>query len=695
MPVAKFIISEMHFNSSFVRRKIQLSAVLCTLLAVTGKAQALGLGEIKVHSRLGAFFQAEVQLIESPGDTRLTSECFRLSNSGESDQGIPLLIRGRISLERQSGQSKLLITSDQTVNEPVLQVNLRASCGSEVVRSYTVLIDPASVPQIVKQSGISLPQANNFLVSEKPVPPSNPEKAYPTVWQSAQGESAQSIAKALFPRQPSAQRRFLIALRTENSQLDLGANGEAPLDPGTTLSIPDTRRRAFASPSTGTDEAPTAKESAPKALPNPVRRERQTAAKPAGRMADRLVISGDADETTSGSEAPLRLSTELSTRFSNKVSESSRSLLRLEYKLLSALYVQAEQQLAMAEQVRNLEATFEEMRAATENVARQTETASAPATTEKPAPSANASAPGAAPQVPPVAEKAPPAVTTEHARVKSDERSNWWLEILIVLGIIGALSWVFARRSRKSVPEPEAVFAENPLYIPPPVASAEIHDPWAAEPQHEAPPPKISGIMPDIVLDEAPASPPGTINFEKQDHPVRHLEIDESGDYRTVIELADIMVCFGRIKGATQALEEFLARDPNAALVPWMKLLEIYRANDMREEFEAYALKLRGHFNVAPASWELAGECLGEPIPPVDESNVSIEDLLQRLPTIGTLPHIKENILKSWDTADGLAYLTHLLRDTRDGKRSGFPLTIARELQFLLELLENRTQKAA
>lgn len=696
MPFAKFIMSEMHFNCSTARRKIPLSALLSMLLACAGEAQALGLGELKVHSRLGAFFQAEVQLIESPSDTRLASECFRLSNSGESDPGIPLLIRARISLERQNGQARLLITSDQTVNEPVLQVNLRASCGSEVVRSYTLLIDPASAPQLAKQTGISLPQTGKLPIAEQPVASAPSEKTYPNVWQAAQGESAQSISKSLFPRQPSAQRRFLIALRAENPQLDLGVNGETPLEPGTPLIIPDTRRRASAPPATGADETATARESAPSAPKSPIRREKSATLKPTGRMADRLVISGDADDTASGSELPLRLSTELSTRFSSRVSENSRTLLRLEYKLLSALYVQAEQQLAMAEQVRNLEATFEEMRVATE-------TAAATATPATPAGAAAALARGATPQTQPVAANTSgvtPAPGVERVRVEPDEGFSWWPEILIVLGLIGTLSWVFARRSRKSVPESAAGVADSPLYIPPPVASAEVHDPWAAELSHEAPPPaKETGIIPDIVLDDtpppAPAPASGTINFEKQDHPVRHLEIDETGDYRTVIELADIMVCFGRIKGATQALEEFLAREPNAALVPWMKLLEIYRTNDMREEFEAYALKLRGHFNVAPASWELAGECLREPIPPVDESNIAIEDLLQRLPTIGTLPHIKENILKTWNSADGLAYLTHLLRDTRDGKRSGFPLAIARELQFLLELLENLSQKAA
>ena len=653
-----------------------------------GTAQALGLGELKVHSRLGAFFQAEVKLIESSGD------CFHLSNAGEPDAGIPLLTRGRISLERQNGQSRLLITSDQTVNEPVLQVNLRASCGSEVVRSYTVLIDPASLPQLATQTGISLPQANKLPAPETPAQPVVLEKDYPNTWQAAQGESAKSISRSLFPRQPSAQRRFLAALKADNPQLDLGVDGETPLDSGTGLNIPDTRRRALLSALAGIDEKSAEKESPAKALPNPVRREKSAVLKPAGRMADRLVISGDADEASSESEAPLRLSTELSTRFSGKVSENSRTLLRLEYKLLSALYVQAEQQLAMAEQVRNLEASFEEMRLATESTAHQTK--AAVAANAKPISLAETPALGALPQTPPVTASSPnqaPTATVEQAKAKPEDSFSWWLEILIVLGLIGALSWAFARRSRKNLPEPEAVAADDDLCIPPPAASAESHDPWAAEAEHEAPQPaKTSGIMPDIILDDAPPPPPGTIDFEKQDRPVKHLEVDETGNYRTVIELADIMVCFGRIKGATQALEEFLARDPGAALLPWMKLLEIFRVNDMREEFETYALKLRGHFNVAPASWELAGECLREPISPVDESNISIEDLLQKLPTIGTLPHIKENILKSWDSSEGLAYLTHLLRDTRDGKRSGFPLAIARELQFLLELLENRYQ---
>ena len=672
----------MRFNDSPAKRKTRRSALLAVLGFCAGEAQALGLGELKVNSRLGAYFQAEVQLIESPGDTRLAAECFRLSSPAESDPGIPQLVRARIRVERQNGQPRLLITSDQTVNEPVLQVNLRASCGSELVRSYTVLIDPAPAAQLVEQTAISLPLAKRLQAPERPVSPVASESSYPSAWQTVQGESAQAIAKSLFPRQPSAQRRFLTALKADNPRLDLGADGETPLAPGTALNIPDTRRRAARS-----DEAKSSTtESTPKPLPAPLRRKKLATPKAAGRMTDRLLISGDADEASPGTEAPLRLSDELSTGFSGKATENSRTLLRLEYKLLSALYVQAEQQLAMAEQVRNLEASFEEMRVATENSARQTEATMAAAASTK--------APVAAELPAPDTPLARPS-TASKARETQEQSSSWWLEILLLLGLIGALSWAFSRRSRKRITEPEIIADDEQGHVPPPVADDQTA--WAVtETEAEAPPPeRMLGIMPDIVLDEAPPPVPHTIDFEPQDSPVRHLEVDEGGDYRTVIELADIMVCFGRIKGATQALEEFLARDPGAALPPWVKLLEIFRANDMREEFETWALKLRGHFNVAPASWELAGEYLGTPIAPVDESTLVIEDLLQKLPTIGTLPHIKENILKSWDSPDGLAYIRHLLRDTRDGKRSGFPLAIARELQFLLELRESRPSTKA
>jgi hypothetical protein len=74
---------------------------------------------------------------------------------------------------------------------------------------------------------------------------------------------------------------------------------------------------------------------------------------------------------------------------------------------------------------------------------------------------------------------------------------------------------------------------------------------------------------------------------------------------------------------------------------------------------------------------------------------MSIDGILQKLPTVGTFPHIREGIAKTWGTNEGLTYLKHLLRDTRNGQRTGFPLSIVREILFLLDLLETRLHNKA
>ena len=672
----------MRLNRSSCRKTLALATSLSALTLFIGEASAFGLGKLTVHSHLGAVFYAEVQLIENAGDTRFSEECFRLNRSGESESGIPVLTRGRLSLERQGARSKLIITSDQFVNEPVLQINLRAGCGAEVIRSYTVLVDPVAPQQAHQQALVPAVAPSRAPEAEKPVVQAVPasQKPYPKDWQTAEGESAKSIAAALFPRQPSAQRRFLNALRTENPQLDLGEHGEAPLSAGITVTIPDTRRFPTALPKPEATDTPTPKPGSFDA-PTPAHRSNKAKSLSAGRMAYRLVISSDDLEGSSGNELPLRLSTELTTRFSDKTSESARSVLRVEYRLLNALYAQATQQLDLAEQVRNLETGFEEMRIANENAARNAEAIAASAKTATPVAPATHSEPKAA-------------ASSSPARLKQYESSNWWLEILVVLALVCGVTLVLARRSRRRDTSPPDVEQDKPAQTPTAGKPSPGDDPWAEENERKAIQQATkSGTLPDIVIDETPSQAATVLEYEKTANTPKHIDLQETNDCSTAMELAEIMICFGRVHGATQALEEFLAHDPGSALAPWMKLLEIYRMNDMKEDFETCSAKLRTHFNVAPSNWEEAGECLQEPIAAISEQDVAIEDLLHRLPTIATMPHIVEAIQHSWNSEDGLVYLEHLLRDTRDGKRSGFPLAIARELLFLVDLLKTRLQR--
>lgn len=652
-----------------------LKTLYAGMLCLAHGAFAAGLGELTVRSHLGDRFLGEVSLIEHAGPANSEAGCFRLERSDDENSGIPFLTHGRVRLERQNGQSKLVILSDQSINEPVLQIKLRVGCGSELVRSYTVLIDPAMPAQAVRTSPAAPLRIEGIrpAASDNPAPP---PPAYPSTWQTATGESARSIAKTLFPRQPSAQKRFLVALAAQNPGVEFGTNGAAPLDKGISLTIPDTRRQA-------SNDRPIAPPG-PSAK-TPLGRERKAEQRMSDRMSDRLLIAGDSDESFTGSELPLRLSTELNTRISRRVSENQRAMLRMEYQLLNTLYSQANAQLALADQIRALEANIESMRTVYETAVRDAETAPQTNPGEATATSNEHTAQTAkvAPQEPKLA--ASPTDSGNSIQV-------WWLELCAVLTAIGLLAWAFFRHSRRPTPPPIAVTDSDPLpenaaIAPPPFQEL----PTANDPQITDAP------FPQTVVAAPPDTPPaatGTIEFEEFHLPLKQLdiEVDESGDYTTTLELADIMVAFGRIKGATQTLEEYLEHSPQAALAPWLKLLELYRTNDMQEEFAIHSKKLQSYFNIAPLSWDEAANCFKDALDSDKETDSSIDALLQKLPMTADLPRIADGIRESWGTPEGFLFLKTLLNDTRDGTRTGFPMQMARELLFLKKVLKTQLE---
>jgi hypothetical protein len=167
-----------------------------------------------------------------------------------------------------------------------------------------------------------------------------------------------------------------------------------------------------------------------------------------------------------------------------------------------------------------------------------------------------------------------------------------------------------------------------------------------------------------------------------------------------VMELAEIMLSFGRVKGAAQALQEYIDGNPKQALQPWIKLLDVYRMAGMREEFEAIAANLNQHFNVEILMWDT-------PMPGAEKVDLAFEPLefdeihsetpppptgMQKALTIENIPHIRDRLVQTWRTPACLDYLYQLLRDNRGGTRSGFTLPVVQELLFMIELLEFDTK---
>ncbi|MCL2645042.1 MAG: hypothetical protein FWD51_06255 [Betaproteobacteria bacterium] len=138
----------------------------------------------------------------------------------------------------------------------------------------------------------------------------------------------------------------------------------------------------------------------------------------------------------------------------------------------------------------------------------------------------------------------------------------------------------------------------------------------------------------------------------------------------STIELAEIMLSFGRINSAAEALTNFIEKNPKEAFAPWLKLLEVYRANGQRTEFDKIAQKLNKTFNVWTVDWD------------------NFSDSLTPTHSLETMTHIMERLQKLWGTRKCQAYLQFLLRDTRDETRRGFPLAAIEDILCLNDVLE-------
>ena len=135
------------------------------------------------------------------------------------------------------------------------------------------------------------------------------------------------------------------------------------------------------------------------------------------------------------------------------------------------------------------------------------------------------------------------------------------------------------------------------------------------------------------------------------------------------LQLAEIMLSMGLEQGAAQALIEYTEANPRHAVYHWLKLLGIYRSKGLHEEFKETAEKLRQHFNIQAEDTATTG--IGE------------------TPTLEDFPRVAQHVQESWrQPEECLGYLQNLLEDNREGSRAGFPLAVAEEILWLIEILK-------
>ena len=609
-------------------RRIPLAiAVAAALLTPTTAAYAAALGEVAALSALGERFRAEIRLM---GDGTAQASCFRVVAPANGAAGIPAVAGGRVSIVGRGANARLVVRDDRTVHDPVLQLALENVCETRLRREYTLLMpftaaNPVSAP--VSAAPARKPAATRSAppAQRSAAPRSAKPRAQKTAvrtWSTAAGESLASLGEALYPDDPAARERFSEATAAANPGLFPNPGTyDRPLPAGTRVVIPNLRQ------ATAADQAATP----------PVARA-AVAALVAQDNGDRVVVDKSFAPTPATSPTTQSAS---DSRGALAGDDRGATLLSRERELSAAIdrSIVAEMELlARIKELEELQAGLEARLRSTLAAAPQTAAAQAGIT-------------------PAVAAAPVPAASPEVQAASASPANDIYL--FAGLGVAALLlAALLLRRRRDDHPVGDSRR---------PSASAGMAQPTLRAPERTTTAAAIRNTpLADEVIDTTTDHRAAASRANMQ-APGDATVVEE---HKSAVELADIMISFGRVQGAAETLAEFIRGNPREAVTPWLKLLEVYRSAGLRTEFDTIAGELNKTFNVTAVNWDNYQT--------LRAARTSLEDL----------PHIAETLQKSWRTTACQRYLQQLLRDNRDGTRVGFPFTVIDEILTLSAILE-------
>ncbi|MDB5799128.1 MAG: hypothetical protein JWL63_67 [Rhodocyclales bacterium] len=603
------------------------AALLCAILP----AEAVSLGEVHSNSRIGEILQARIPLSAS-ADEGVSADCIRLEGPrSEGNDDLPWLRAGRLRLSTQAdGQQVLLISSLQSVQSPVIMLAVRIDCNATLRREYTLLLNPPLAADAIPQPTAPTVTAEN--------PASN--------WRAVKGESLRSIAATLFPGNRALQTRYLALLRQRNAGKLQAIGNSTPLPAGIELVVPDASELATSIPA----ESPAAPSTAPDTAP--AKATRAASSRKSAASVPRLVVGGE-------ERAGLQMATGLAGR--KELSEKEREKLRTELQLIATLDDKIATQLELSEKLRQLEALQVQLQSDVQGL-------EARIRAQQAALQANHVSSVSSDQAGQATVKADTsAMPAAPAPAPGNTLFDWSVWLLPLGGIAALLvlllGWQRYRNSRS--------YAEEPTLVPLAIEEAEP----AGQPADDL----FEPLSEEDIWPEANVKRPAGA-YANSDLPglsdlgppsVLHIEEDVE-EHNSAVELAEIMMSFGRVQGAAQTLADFIRANPKQAVKPWVKLLEVYKTADMRPEFDALTSQLNKTFNVKPVTWDEFDVAMRAP--------ESLEDI----------GHITQKLCETWGKRDCQAYLHMLLRDNRQGTRQGFPLAIIDEILLLLAILESQ-----
>src|ERR1700688_4155543 len=154
-----------HFASTY-RITGCACAVLAGALIQPGLVSALALGNIALQSSLGQPLRAVIPVALSDGET-LNTSCLKLVRTPGG--GSPQLMNGKVSVERNAANTRLIVTTPRPVDEPALRLSLQAGCGDTTRRDYVLLLDPQGNESKSMMASADLDEFKNYIGAARTV----------------------------------------------------------------------------------------------------------------------------------------------------------------------------------------------------------------------------------------------------------------------------------------------------------------------------------------------------------------------------------------------------------------------------------------------------------------------------------------------------------------------------------------------
>lgn len=617
--------------------------------------QAAGLGAVRGEAIIGEPLYVEIPIL-GLSEASVSADCFRISRPVQATDAENFPLATYVKLIKRGGESFVAVATRQIVRTPIVEFRVELGCDFNVSREYLFLASPQPITRTAPATDPA-PSTAPVITQATPAahaaekPDALPDGLTAKSHTLERSMRLDELARIYFPSQPLRSERFMRWVVEANPLLFQGASslrehqlkkGAAVLVP---LAIPPRRpgdhkgnhgRLKFLDPATD-QPAPVQKHIQASHLPPP---KDQPAGKPRQKQ-DRLQISGGASNSSQRWAKPLSLLTE---------------------RLGELEGAQAADREKVEERLKHLESTIAQLSSYVVKLEAK-------------------------------AKEQEALLKAEREDAQSARASLQLMQLLLAIlggGLIGVLLLTILQKKRKKeftqeslAPMPEIVTTDD-------ANDAALAESASIKPAPFSPPPTDTLILPaspapmaeaaPISLSQPsppkPASSRSSWDFEPVDldveappikPPAQHApSVSEFPDEaRITLELVDVLISMGQHEEAAKTLLEHTHKKPRQSPLHWLKLLDLFREEGKKEDFERTANEIRQHFNIHPPEWEA-------PAP-----TASLEDY----------PHIIAVLCQLWNADDCENFLYDLITDNRGGARDGFPLSVAEEILLLIAIL--------